>query len=49
MEDSPQPISRGNNADPHGVCGAAVAVQRNKLQSFLHLMYHVINLKQKKY
>ena len=43
-----KPISDDNNADPHGVYGAAGAVQRKRRQKFLYVMHHVINLKEKK-
>ena len=45
---TPQPISHDNNADPHGACGAVGAIQRKRLERFLDLMHHVINLKEKK-
>ena len=39
----PQQISYDNNADPHGVCRVAGAVQGKRQHRFLlHLMHHVI-------
>ena len=48
IEDSAQLISQVKKAYSHGVCGAAGAVQRKRLQRYLYLNHHVINLKEKK-
>ena len=41
-------VSHDNNAHPHGVCGAAGAVQRKRLRRFPYLMHHAMNLEENK-